>query len=309
VSAIKRLMLFTATVAVFAIFLTMSTTASAQDAASTPAATAPSTAVPTSIISSATAGTCDPSFGSDAAAVFAAIPTDKLSQADLVGAGTMSLIALRYKYETMSVSPECESARQAIIKITSLDEDVLFVALAAHVDATNTTLYTDFLSKNWQPRFNAFKSGITPTPTVNSASTAPATLMATTTTTSVTSALGTICADKTLQGQISADVGGFPNLTNATIATLGNAGITVIKIRYTYEDEKAPAGCSIALNDGKLFMALSEDTIFLNLLGLVDGANAAKYEAFRVANVAPRIATLAKTFNNDLGFAPLTPTP
>jgi len=259
------------------------------------------TAAPTTAPTVATSVSCPASFAADALAGLAKMPgTPLTSSSNVISSAAFSLIPLRYQYDDLTPPPGCDATRTTLVKTIGLNEDLLLVSLALQTDAANASTYADFLSKNFQPRLNKL-NGL-PAMAVTAAATTAVTVP-TVTSSAVSASTDTTCTDKQIQGQVSADVGGFPDLSKATVSGLANAALTVIKIRYTYEDETAPSGCAAALSDGRQFMALSEDTLLLNLLSRANPADEKQYEDFRVANVVPRVQVLANRFNIDIGFA------
>ena len=237
------------------------------------------------------AATCDASFGAEGGAVFQAASQAMNSGSgspSSIGPVTLPLIKFRQQYEDVTAPAGCEATRSALVKIAGLDEDVVFVLIAAQLDTKNVTNYTDFIKKSWQPRFDAFKTSMAataaPNPTATSASTTAA-----------------ACTDSKFQSQVMDDLKNVPSGADATAANWGTAGLVAINMRYKYEDMTVPAGCERARTDLAQLLFVVEDQSLAALAQLGDTANAAAYGDFIKTTVGDRAGKLYTKLTTDLG--------
>jgi hypothetical protein len=226
----------------------------------------------------ALAAACDATYGADVNAAGTDMSAAaKGAAADKLSASLLTLIKLRYKYEDTAAPAGCEANRQFFINSLALYEDGAYLLVAAIADTKNTTNYTDFISKTWQPRLT----------NVISAFTASLTAPAAAATMAATSAAAA-CPDSAYIKQVFGDVGTVSITDPTDAAVVGAAGLAYINLRYKYEDAKAPAGCEAGTKQFVALLGLSVDYASLSLAQLADKANASTYSDFFKTVLSPR---------------------
>src|SRR5579859_6943212 len=205
--------------------------------------------------SSTPAATCDSSYGSEAFAVYksssAAYNNGTPSKVSDIAALAIQSAQLRIQYEDTPAPAGCESVRALVIQLMRINEDSLYLTIAALVDNKNADSYNSFFTSVWQPRFKAL------TTTVQAIS-------AGTPTAPAAPADGP-CTDKGFQKQAVTDLNSFSTSQN-DVGTVAPLGLSSIKLRYGYEDMTPPATCGAARNDMVQVLSFVEDNGLVILL-------------------------------------------
>ena len=238
-------------------------------------------------------GTCESTFGTDAANVFQSVSTalnGSSPQTSDFAPIAISLAKIRIEYEDITADAACEAGRQALVKVAGFDEDVMALNILSRLDANDKPAYADFVTTSWKPRFDAFKASLAATATPNiSAINAPA-----------------VCTDSKFLTQIPGDLKAIPSPDN-TPAGIGTALLAILKLRYQYEDTAAPAGCEALNADMIKVLAAGEDAMLGGVVLQADSANAATYNDFINSAVNKRGAKLYNMLLTVLGTSAVTP--
>lgn len=237
--------------------------------------------------------TCDSTFGTDAANVFQSVSTalnGSSPQTSDFAPIAISLAKIRIEYEDVMADAACEAGRQALVKVSSFDEDVMALNILARLDANDKPSYANFVTTIWRPRFDAFKASLaaTATPTIGAIN-APA-----------------VCTDSKFQAQIPGDLKAIPSPDN-TPAGIGTALLAILKLRYHYEDTAAPAGCEAVNADMVKVLAAGEDAMLGAVALQADPTNATSCNDFISNAVNTRGGKLYQILLTDLGTPIATP--
>jgi hypothetical protein len=180
------------------------------------------------------AGTCTSSdYANPINYIVNLLQSASLSTPSAIGSVLIAVIRMRYQYEDATPPAGCESAQAVILKYLTVQEDGLYTAEAAKVDAPNKAAYNEILNNLAPARYkteagalNASLSNVQ----VSNAATMPAVPPG-----AASTAATQTCTDPAFTAQVKTDT--------ASLSGGFTTEAPVIKLRYQYEDVTAPSGC------------------------------------------------------------------
>lgn len=78
--------------------------------------------------------------------------TPNMSSATTIGNYGLALLKLRYQYEDTAPPAGCETARKDLVKVLSVNQDLLTMAAATMADPDQASSYSDFALRVLTPR-------------------------------------------------------------------------------------------------------------------------------------------------------------